>query len=47
MVSERYNCAKQKSIAARHDPDEVVTERMARFITGRHALDRAERFVSG
>jgi len=26
------------------DPGFVVTERMARFITGRHAADRAERF---
>src|SRR5258706_12277257 len=46
-VLERYNFAKGNSTTVFHDLDEFVTERMARFITGRHAQGRAERFRSG
>jgi hypothetical protein len=46
-VLERYNFGKGKSATVFHDLDEFVTERMARFITGRHAQGRAERFRSG
>jgi len=41
-VLEPYNFANGKSATVFHDLDEFVTERMARFITGRHAQGRAE-----
>ena len=46
-VLEPCNFAKGTSTTVFHDLDEFVTERMARFITGRHAQGRAERFRSG
>ena len=46
-VLERYNFAKGKLATVFHDLGEFVTKRMARFITGRHAQGRAERFRSG
>jgi hypothetical protein len=44
---EPYNFAKGKSTTVFHDLDEFVTERMARFITGRHAQGHFERLRSG